>query len=267
MDFQASCQNEKSCRYDFSMYVAGGLSFHSPTGQVKWRPLNSPPLTSLVSILFNEAILFSPSFSLTGWSHDPPVPSSLGPSYLFFISCKYLIRSLLLKTLHRVPLPRGLSPSPLQADERQASVPTYFCKAIPFPPLLLCASWKQLTLPWKCLVVSSPSPIFHAFVHLIPSALSPFFHLANPYLFFVTQSRCLPLGGLPLPKRSCCPAGWRELSFAPPWTCLQHMTLNPPCASIPVSSTQLRAARGQGSVLFMLQSWCWDCAGNLVGAQ
>ena len=107
-DFQAIWQDEKSCKYDFSVCVAGDSS------KMKWTRLKSPSLTSFGSIHFPTAKLTRPSllssFSLIGWSPDPPVPSNLGLSYLFFtpspeLPFKYLTRSLLLTTLHGFPFP------------------------------------------------------------------------------------------------------------------------------------------------------------------
>lgn len=45
------------------------------------------------------------------------------------------------------------------------------------------------------------------------------------------------------------------------------MAPNPSCASIPVSSTGLRATRKEGSALFMLYFRYWDHAGDIVGAK
>ena len=169
-----------------------------------------------------------------------PVPSSLGPSCLFFISCKYLIGSLLLKPSKMFLAKRiknllsagwwalGICPIPISL------------RLFSFPPVLLCASWKQLVV-WNCLVVSSPSLIFHAFTHLITSALSTFPHLEKPYLFFMTQFSALPSGILLHQNHPALQhGGWNFITTSdlPPAGPLIHRVF--PSLSLPLDWEQLK---------------------------
>lgn len=116
------------------------------------------------------------------------------------------------------------------------------------------ASWRWFHLPhlyFMRLYILSPL-----------SFPSPSLHLEKPYLF-LTQFKCLALGGLSLPK-TILPSSRVDgtflcttLDMPPAWPLIHHMRpyLSPP---LPWE---------QGSVLFMVHSWYWDHAGTIVGAQ
>lgn len=142
-------------------------------------------------------------------------------------------------------------------------VPAYFYEAIPFPPTFAQCFMEITHASWRYLVGSSPSPVFHAFVHLVssvfPLSLSP------------------PGEALPIldPVEMPCPRGsfftktilpssrvngtflCTTLDMPPAWPSIHHMLpyLSPP---LPWE---------QGSVLFMVHSWYWDHAGTIVGAK
>lgn len=97
-----------------------------------------------------------------------------------------------------------------------------------------------------------------------------FLLLKKSYRFFMTQSRYLALvgaGGPHSPKPSCAPS-----RVGATFLCTQHLepasgkTLNP-CAPLPVCSTDWQQLEGRVVLCFQVQSWSWDCAGNLVGAK
>lgn len=129
---------------------------------------------------------------------------------------------------YRLFSPLQLFPSRLLSpNELRAMRPASLCEA---SALSLASALCFVETTHLSLKASTFSPELHAFAHLVPSAFSPFLHLEKPYLFFITQFRCLRLTRTLLPRNRVDGTFLgTTLDLPPAWPSTPPAHVLPPC--------------------------------------